>query len=40
MENSYPTGSNKQSGWEYFEKQLSEQGRFSEIRVGQKLQNS
>ena len=33
MENSYPTGSIKQSVWEHFEKLLNEQGRFSVFRV-------
>ena len=33
MENSYPTGSNKQSGWENFERLLNEKGRFSVFRV-------
>ena len=40
MENSYLTRSIKQSGWKYFEKLLSEQGRFSVFRVVKKLQNS
>ena len=39
MENSYLTRSIKQSGWKYFEKLLSEQGRFSVFRVVKKLQN-
>ena len=37
MENSYLTTSIKQSGWKYFEKLLSEQGRFSVFRVVKKL---
>ena len=36
MENSYPTGSIKQSGWENFEKLSNEQGRFSVFRVEKK----
>ena len=34
------TGSIKESGWEYFEKILSEQDRFSVFRVVKNLQNS
>ena len=40
MENSYPTGSIKQSGWENFEKLLNEQCRFSVFRVKKNIQNS
>ena len=39
-ENRYPTGSIQQSGGNIFRKWLSDQGKFSAIRGGQKLQNS
>ena len=39
-ENSYPIGCIKQSGGNRLRKWLSDQGKFSAIRVGQKLQNS
>ena len=40
MANNYPTGSFKQSGGNILKKWLSDQRKFSAIRVGQKLQNS
>ena len=40
MEKSYLIRNRKQAGRKNFEKILSEQGRFSELRMEKKLQNS